>query len=82
MVTKEKWFEPRKSRGWKKTQKASTRRRKLLDSTDKRKSMRNRYIEAGRSIQSLANVNTGPKGDPETRRKARSDAKYFFDKVD
>ena len=34
-----------------------------------------RYLTAGKMIQSLANVTT----DPETKKKARADAKYFFE---
>jgi len=74
---KNKWFHPKKHTGWRKTQKASTRRFRLLDSTDKRKSMHNRYLEAGRKAQALANVTE----DSETKRKAKSDAEYFFDKL-
>jgi len=72
-----KWFNPKKHSGWKKSQKQTTRRAKLLSATDKRKSMHNRYLEAGRKAQALANVTK----DKETERLARSDADYFFKKV-
>ena len=71
-----KFFEPKRQTGWEKTQEAATRRGKLLDATDKTKSMHDRYVEAGRMIQELANVTT----DEETKTKAREDAEYFFQK--
>ena len=74
MGRKKKWFDPQKERGWSKTQKASTRRTNLLDSTDKRKTLHNRHVEAGKAIQALANVTK----DSETKRKANLDAKYHF----
>lgn len=73
-----KWFKPKKETGWKKTQKASIRRSKLLASTDKRMSMHNRYVQAGRRAQALANVTK----DSETKRKASADADYFFSKAE
>lgn len=73
-MTKEKWYTHGTTTGWDKDNKASTRRKKLLESTDKRKTMHNRYLEAARRIQALANVNQ----DPETQRKAKADANYFF----
>lgn len=72
-----KWFKPKKETGWKKSQKASTRRKKLMATTDKRRSLHDRYVEAGRRIQALANV-TEDKG---TEKKARADAKHFFSKA-
>lgn len=69
-----KWFVKRTHTGWKKTQKADTRRRKLLEATDKRRSLHARYVEAGRMAQQLANVTA----DPETKRKATADAQHFF----
>jgi len=74
---KVKWFKPKKHTGWRKTQSSTTRRRKLLDSTSKRMTLRNRYRQAGRRANALANVST----DPDTKRKARTDANYFFDKL-
>ena len=78
-MKKENWFKPdeRKHTGWKKHQKPTTRRRRLLASTDKRKTMHNRYLEAGRRIQALANVTE----DKQTEKKAKSDASYFFNKL-
>lgn len=77
MGTGKYWFHPEGHTGWKKTQKASTRRRKLLNATDKRKTMHDRYVEAGRKAQALANVTQ----DKPTERKARADANYFFKKA-
>lgn len=74
---KEKWFNPKKHSGWKKDLKPSTRRSKLLRSTDKRLSMPSRYVQAGRKAMALANVTK----DEATARKSRADATYFFKKV-
>ncbi len=73
----ERFFEPKRHTGWEKTQSESTRREKLMAATDKRKSLHDRYVEAGRMIQELANVTT----DEETRAKAKEDAEYFFGKA-
>jgi len=62
--------------GWKKSQPATVRRRRVLAATDRRKSMANRYLEAGRMMLQLANVTT----DRATEEKARADSKYFFAK--
>ena len=72
-----KWFKPKKHTGWKKNQKATTRRSKLLSATDKRKNLHDRYLEAGRKALALANVTK----DKVTEQKARTDANYFFRKV-
>jgi len=77
VVKMEKWFKPKDKTGWKKGQKPKTRRRHLLEATDKRKSMHDRYVEAGRKALALANVTK----DPATERKARADARYFFQKA-
>lgn len=81
-MKKEKGFKPKwshfgKETGWKKTLKASVRCARLLASTDKRKTMHNRYLEAGRRIQALANVTK----DKETSMLAKKDANYFFNKL-
>ena len=73
----EKFFEPKRHTGWEKTMAATTRRGKLLDATDDKKPMHDRYVEAGRMIQKLANVTT----DEETKTKAKEDAGYFFEKA-
>ena len=75
---KEKWFSPKRHSGWHKEQKATTRRRKLLAATDKRLSMRNRYLQAARMIGSLANVTR----DVTTSQKAKVDADYFYTKAE
>ena len=69
-----RWFKPKKRTGWRKNQKPPTRRRKLLESTSKRKSLHDRYVEAARRAQALANVTR----DAGTRRAAQADANYFF----
>ena len=77
MVTrlgKEKWFDPQKHRGWSKSQSASYRRSLLMKSTDKRKSLHDRRLEAAHAMQALANVTE----DRATRVKAKSDANYFY----
>ena len=60
--------------GWRKNQPARVRRRHALASRPKNWSLRRRRRSAGQALQALANVTK----DPETRRKARADAKYFF----
>ena len=72
-----KWFKPGKETGWKKSQKPATRRSHLMKYTDKRKSLHNRYVQAGRKAQALANVTK----DKATETKAKADAKYFFKKA-
>ena len=78
MPEKEKWFAPKRTSGWHKEQKATTRRRKLLTATDKRLGMRNRYLQAARMICSLANVTR----DAKTAQKAKVDADYFYAKAE
>jgi len=73
-----RWFAPMRVTGWRKVDAASVRRYRLLAATDKRLTMRARYVQAGRMANQLANVTT----DRETERKARVDAAYFFGKVD
>ena len=74
MVKKvEKWFKPSpRATNWDKDDPPVTRRRNVL------KSRWGSYLKAGRAMLALANVNSGPKGDSETERKARADAEYFF----
>jgi len=72
-----RWFHPKRVTGWRKSDKPDTRRRKLLAATDKRLSLHDRYVQAGRMIQQLANVTT----DKATEAKAHADAKYFFRKA-
>jgi len=74
---KNEWFESTKETGWKKDNKASTRRWHLIRSTDKRKTMYHRYVTAGKRIQALANVTT----DADTSLLANRDADYFFEKA-
>ena len=77
MVRKILWFSPKSHSDWKKTQSATTRRRKLLASTDKRKSLHDRYVAAARKIQALANVTK----DSVTKQLSKRDALYFFKKA-
>ena len=76
-MNKKLWFKPHDETGWSKTQSPEVRRRHLLSATDKRKSLRKRYLEAGRKALALANVTK----DKTTKTKARSDAEYFFKKL-
>lgn len=62
-----KWFKPKTHTGWRKTQTASVRRRKL-----KKGGVSD--VTAGRRAQALANVTT----DKRTKQLARSDASHFF----
>ena len=71
---KEKWYEHGTTTGWRKGQRPSTRRRHLMDSTDKRKSAHNRRIEAARRANALANVTE----DRPTAIAARRDARHFY----
>lgn len=54
--------------GWRKDMGQAKRREAALDSR------KNNPLKAARALNSLANVTT----DPETRRRARADANYFF----
>jgi hypothetical protein len=76
-MSKKYWFHPKDHTGWRKRQPANVRRQKLLRATDKRKTLHDRYLEAGRKALALANVTR----DRETHVKARSDAEYFFRKL-
>lgn len=71
----DEWFNPQDHTGWKKDNSPEYRRQKVLESTDKRKSMHNRYLEAGRKMQALANVTQ----DKETEKTAKNDADHFFE---
>lgn len=77
MIRKKLWFNPKTHTFWRKTQTVSIRRKKLLESTDKRKSLHDRYVAAGRKIQALSNVTK----DVTTKRLAKQDAMYFFRKA-
>ncbi len=74
----EQWFEEGRETGWRKTQKASTRRWHLLNATDRRLTMHDRYVQAGRMANQLANITV----DAETEELARADANYFFSKAE
>ena len=79
-----KWFRkavkkrsPNTLGGWKKKLSAEARRRKALSSRPKNWNLDTKRRSAGRALTALANVTK----DPETRKKARSDAEYFFRKL-
>lgn len=77
--TKKKWFKPKGNlAGWKKSQNASVRRSHAISSTPKNRSLNYRRRLAGKRLQALSNVTK----DAETKRKAKTDAEYFFDLID
>lgn len=65
-----KWFEPGKRLNWSKEDGQARRRRNALNSRH------GSYLKAARALMALANVTQ----DEETKRKARSDALYFYRK--
>jgi len=65
-----RWFKPGKPSGWEKSMPAEKRRRLTLQSHG------NDLLSAARSKQHLTNVTS----DLETKRKAQSDATYFYKK--
>lgn len=69
-----RWFVPTRETGWRKSLPAHIRRGYLYIATDERLTKHNRLVQAGRMIQSLANVTT----DRATKKAARADAGYFF----
>ena len=71
--TKSRWIKdvPQgKSTGWRKTDSQATRRKIVL------KSRHNDLLATARSMNFLANKTH----DPDTKRKARGDARYFYGK--
>lgn len=62
--------------GWKKTQKASIRRKIALSSRPKDWPMKKRVISVSRALQSLANVTK----DKVTKIRAKQDSEYFLKK--
>jgi hypothetical protein len=67
-----------KKRSWSKELSATTRRKRVYKTTDKKKTRHNRYLEAFRAMNGLANLST----DMETKEKAKSDAGYFSKKLE
>lgn len=67
-------IDPKVETGWKKGQKAATRRRHLLDTTDKRLSLENRHEQAARRAQAIENVTK----DKETKHLMGLDADYHW----
>ncbi len=68
--TQGRWFEAGRSLGWHKDDGQIKRRRAALASR------RGNYLKAARALQSLSNISQ----DPDTARKSRADALYFFRK--
>jgi hypothetical protein len=66
-----KWYKPKVHSGWSKDLTPRGRRVKALKA-------HKTYLSTARSLQALANVNSGKKGDKATAVKARADAKYFY----
>ena len=73
----QRWFAPGKPTGWHKGDPATTRRARLLKFADKRRTKHNQYLQAACKALALANVTT----DAETKRKARADSDYFFERA-
>lgn len=77
-----KWFQKAMGRskfslsGWKKTQKATIRRRIALSSRPKNWPMKKRFISVSRALQSLSNVTK----DKITKIRAKQDSEYFLKK--
>lgn len=69
---KVKWYKPKVHSGWRKDLTPRGRRIKAL------KAHKGNALSTARSLQALANVNAGKKGDAGTRRAASADAKYFY----
>lgn len=70
MASKKRWFKSGKPLGWNKNDAMDKRRRIALRNRD------GDELATARALQALANVTK----DPETKRKAQADAKYFFKK--
>ena len=68
-----KWYKPKIHSGWDKNMTTLGRRRKAL-------AAHKSYLSTAKSLQALANVNSGKKGDHATYVKASADAKYFYRK--
>ena len=64
----ERWFEAGKKLGWHKNDSEEVRRGNALRSRD------GNELATARALNALANVTK----NPETKRKARADANYFF----
>lgn len=65
-----KWFEHGKPMGWHKQSSQAVRRSNALHAH------KNDLLATARALNQLANITT----DTETRRKSKSDAKYFFER--
>lgn len=69
---KERWYQPGEKLGWRKSDSQDKRRRIAL------KNRGGDILSTARALGALTNVNSGPKGDKETHRKAKSDSQYFY----
>lgn len=83
-MQKKKWFQkaimektPYSLKGWEKTQSPAKRRSEALASRPKNWTIQHKRLSVSRALQSLANVNSGRKGDKQTKKIAQSDANYF-----
>lgn len=78
-----KWFtkavmeKPPYRLGWRKDLPTEKRRARAVASRPKNWSLRKRYLSAGRALVALANVTK----DKATKRLAKLDARYFFNKL-
>ena len=63
-----RWFQPGKALNWSKDDSQTVRRRQSLQAR------RGKALPVARALNALANVTR----DPETARKARADAAYFY----
>lgn len=82
--SKEKWFKgaveekaPYNLGGWNKDASETQRHKEAMDSRPKNWSDHKKYLSIARALQALANVNT----DAETKKIAKRDADYFFEKA-
>lgn len=81
--SKEKWFKeaveqkPPYELGWKKEMPQGRRRATALKSRPKSWTKHKRYISTAQALQALSNVSQ----DTETKKLAKSDAHYFFEKA-
>lgn len=73
-MSKEKWFHPKRESGWEKGMSERARRRIVYENTkDEATGRYARLLLAEEQMNGLAHVQK----DPETKRKALSDASYF-----
>jgi|WetSurMetagenome_2_1015567.scaffolds.fasta_scaffold891474_1 hypothetical protein len=71
------FFDSNIKTGWTKDLPTRKRRMKALQSTDHRMSAKDRFVQAGRRLQALANITK----DTRTKMLAKIDARYFFNRA-